>query len=195
MNLSSLITSDTLIHDMFAHESEDVWARLIDRYRVPLLEFLKSKHRTDLDLELIVQDTFVDLIKNILAHKYDPEKGKFRNYLLCIATNKIRSELRSIDTRHRLEADYTADTTIANAPIPSADDQAHWHKLVYQAARDKILTSPSIGTRTKGIFIQYALQGRPAQEVAQAYDTTPNTVYQIKNRLTDLIKQEADKSQ
>lgn len=84
----SLIATATINGD---REGRDALNELCRRYRAPVLAFFRSKSLTVEDAEDLTQALFRKMLENRTWMRADAARGRFRNYLMAIAFNALRS--------------------------------------------------------------------------------------------------------
>jgi len=77
-----------------AEERRAALQRLCQSYWPPLYAYLLRKGHTRDDAQDLVQGFFAYLLENALVDRADPERGRFRSYLLKILENWLAGEYR-----------------------------------------------------------------------------------------------------
>ena len=149
--------------------------------------FLKSQFPC-VDADDVMQETLVALAQRLPEYHYAPDaKGHFRNYLLGILKNKAREALKSQSKAMRIEkAAKDMSETIQSSPERSEAEE--WRVAAYEVALQQMLANPKRSERTRQIFIRTALKGEDPAAVAALFGTTRNNVDQIKNRMTNELR-------
>lgn len=181
MRVVDIPTSAVLLERLRHGADADAWTEFALRYRVPLLEFAEARGWHHVDIEGAVQETLRTVAIALPRGDYHPEKGRFRDWLLGILRDRLKTALRTEVNRSRREYTYLRDR-LPECVVPETD-AALWRKVCLRQALRMVLEAPAVAGRTRAVFVDYVLHGRPAEEVADAYGLTPNAVYQIRNRL------------
>ena len=65
-----------------------------ERYRRPVLEYIRRRGFQDSDAEDLCQDVFVRVLAGGVLAKADPDRGRFRSLLLAVTTHVIFDRIR-----------------------------------------------------------------------------------------------------
>ena len=189
---------------------------LCQRYRAPVLSYLRRHERSDSDAQDLTQAFFERLIRLRLHDRADPERGRFRSFLLTALDNFVRDEhLRSTRLK-RGGADPVKAVDIADADIPAIDGDTpdaefdrQWALSVLDCAVDRL--AAQCERNGKGELFRslrsYVIE--PAdhdayQELATKLGARPNTIaaavqrlrhslrHHIREELADTVQSDAD---
>ncbi len=192
-------TSKTLLRTLGENAQSARWTEFTARYR-PMMEVFLAARFPGLvsDTDDIVQETLLALMRILPNYRYSPgEKGAFHNYLIGIIANKARTRL---DTRRRearrdeaarseAEARAAIAMAVASPDRICADiEKEEWRKAAFEIALRQLLADDAIQERTKQVFIRMAVRGEAPGDVAKAFGLSPNTVSQIRFRLTQRLR-------
>ena len=131
------------------------------------------------------------VMRRLPSFEYQPERGRFRNWLLTIVVNKARNAKRrahedrmlSLDTSTDDEETTPLDRIASTAATADAQLDANWRQSLLEEALHRLLNDPRTQPETVAVFRAVAIDGRPVPEVAAEFNMKENAVYQIKNRL------------
>ena len=184
-------TSTTLLRVLGEDAQSPRWTEFAARY-LPVLEgFLREKY-PGVDRDEVIQETLVALVSVLPGYRYAPdEKGHFRNYLIGIVCNKAREWLRAA-TRRRAVQDELSHLPQETA-VPRIEEERAWRHRAYEVALQQLLADPGIQNATKQIFRRVALNGESPDAVAALFGVSRNNVDQIKNRMTQRLRELAKK--
>jgi RNA polymerase sigma-70 factor (ECF subfamily) len=178
-------TSPSLLEQLRQPDQPAAWDRFAELY-TPLLYYWCR--RLGLDGEEardLVQDVFVVLVDQLPKFAYDPGK-RFRSWLRTVAHNKWRERHRRagrLPITHGADLDEIADGRDADV----LEEAEH---VRFLTARALELIKPQFEPQTWEAFWEYAIQGRPAAEVARALGLSPNAVYIAKSRVQTRLREE-----
>lgn len=139
-----------------------------DRYHRDVYTMLARLRGTRLDLDDLVQTTFLALPK--AAQNYDPGASA-RSFVLGVALQHARRERRSLVRRWHL---WQARHGEIDLPA-SVDPERHASDRQDLAAFERALASLSHAHRE--VVVLHEVQGLPGDEVAQALGVPVNTVW------------------
>jgi len=92
-SLSEPKDSDNALVRAFLEEGdESAFTQLDTRYRVGLLRFVSRNIRDHTQAEDLVQETFMRVARHL--HNFDQKKSRFSSWILTIASNLCKNELR-----------------------------------------------------------------------------------------------------
>lgn len=185
-------TPQTLLRKIAEYANGDdsaEWARFVELYTPVIRAFIGA--RGDVvpsDVDDMVQEIFVRLVNVLRAGTYRPEEGRFRAYLGTM----IRRLL--IDRHRRALARGAGDTVsaddvelLAETPDAAAYVDMQLREARHAAAVEHVLARTMLDARTVAAYREYALEERPAAEVAERHGLTPNALRQIKFRVNRMI--------
>lgn len=186
--MRSTVTSAELLRGLCDPGNQTVWRQYVDRYRPVLLEYGRRLGLTADDAEDAAQQTLVAFLEGFRAGRYDPQKGRLRQWLFGIAAHTIRQ------ARARPRAVQVADTTGTGffAQLP---DEATMAVLWDEEWRTALLAHclqvvrGEVAPQTYEAFDRFACRDEPAAAVAQALGITENAVYGSKRRVLDRLRE------
>ena len=200
-------TPQTLLRKIAEYANGDdasEWARFVELYE-PVIRIYITQFGDvgTADADDIVQDIFIRLVNVLRKGEYKREKGRFRNYLAAmvrrllidrhrremargVITLKIRSDLfYNVVARHQTAIDM--NDLPSTHPDPAAIVDMRLRFARHQAAVEHVLSRTMLEERTVAAYREYALESRPAAEVAERHDMTINNLRQLKHRLDRMI--------
>ena len=187
-------TSTTLLHDV-ANDSQHVrWGEFVARYR-PMMEAFLHERFPYVDVDDIIQETFIALCKVLPSYRYAPdETGHFRNYLTGILRNKALRAIRGARQQSDLATMEKIDLQLreGDAPDVVVDTEHAYRKAVFEIALRQFRDDESISDRTKRILERVAINGESPTAVAASLKMDRHAVDQAKHwavaRLREIVK-------
>jgi RNA polymerase sigma-70 factor (ECF subfamily) len=177
----------------FARLYEPVMRRYAMRAQARLRNGLSEADRDDL-----VQEAFISVRRALAQFRYDPSKGKFRNYLsLTIRNLAYRFQKRARISRPTdPDAVAALADSMAGAAGAGADNETRDLMLaIWSVAYARLVSRRGFTPNTMAIFRSHVLEGLPADEVAEEFKTSANAVYQIKDRILRAVRAEIASAQ
>jgi RNA polymerase sigma-70 factor (ECF subfamily) len=160
------------------------------------------------EAEEVVQETAIGLARSLPNFRYDPEKCRFKTWLLNLTRWRIQNQLRKRGQGHRLDYDPLANpeakqggsssdsertATVERVPDPSlpefgAEWDSMWEQNLLAAAMENV--RPRLGERQFQAFDLYVTKGWSPGDVANTLGISRARVYLIKHRVSRLLKGE-----
>jgi RNA polymerase sigma-70 factor (ECF subfamily) len=150
------------------------YSRTVDDYARP---YCRSQH----DQVDIVQNVWLSLIRLLPQFEYQAERGGFHRLLKRIVRNT------AIDWFRKRKRDPQATEAVEQFPMVSLpesceDDQQLILKRAIEMTRQR--SNPMVWS----CFEQHILGQRPARDVAEEFNISPNAVYVNASRVTSRIR-------
>lgn len=189
-------TSASLLSRVRNADDHVAWREFEEHYRELLLRFCRKRGLQHADAEDVVQTVFVNLAKTLPQFVYDPQRGRFRDYLYRCTRNALaRWGRRPIDRPGALDTDGTdwlADPADQAADCTAAaawQDEwvAHHYRLALHTVRAQF------DARSVELF-ERNVSGESIAILAQAYSISEDAIYKsrqrIRTRLQELIAEQ-----
>lgn len=166
-----------------AHEA---WSRFVDLY-TPLLYYwarhvgLHAHEAADL-----VQDVLVVLVEKLPQFTYDQNKS-FRSWLRTVTLNRWRAQQRQKSARPLVTGAAPLDEVAAPDGDSAFGEVEYRSRLVSRALE---LIRADFHPVTWKACWEYAVQGRPVEDVARELGVSVNTVYLAKSRVLRRLRHE-----
>ena len=137
----------------------------------------------------IIQDTFLALVRDSPERRWDPARGRFRDYLFGIVRNKartfIRRESRNPQTFEEAALDMLPCDETAAADVETAAIRAElWRALV-----ERVFAETRMSETSKAVFMKLVADGIPVEQLCAEYDMTPNAIYRLRNRMAGKLRE------
>jgi len=185
------LTSMTLIESLAAEETgmnESAWVRFFNLYTPPIRRFVQW-HAPAQEPDDVVQEVYLRLVDFLKSGKYRPDKARFHTFLALL----IRRQLISLYRRDAARGgglNVSFEDLEHEPSLPSdqaARIDADWARAKHEAAVEHVLTRVPLSAQTRAVYRAYALEERPADEVAARYGITKAVLYKAKNRVDNMI--------
>ena len=184
--LNKIPTSEELLR-LVGTRNEDAWTRFVAVYRdamLKLAKFLLGDVAPSDAAEEVVQKVLLSMVRRMRTFKYESSKGRFRDYLTTTVRNAATEYLRRQASEQKRRKEYLAE--VRDAPR----GEEVFKDAVLSAALRKVRAEGQVEDRTWRIYEEYVRDGRSSKDVAARHRVTVNSVYQIKNRISALIRDE-----
>ncbi|MFO0830853.1 MAG: sigma-70 family RNA polymerase sigma factor [Phycisphaerales bacterium] len=164
------------------------WREFEDMYREMLVRFCLSQAVQHADAEDAVQQVFTNLSRTLPGFVYDPQRGRFRDYLFRATRNAItalRSRKRPITGLMPLSQDesrvgWEPDTGDQPSPAESAAWEKEWVAHHYRRALTKVRAQ--FEPRSVEVF-ERNVAGVSVALLAQEFGMTEEAVYKVRQRV------------
>ncbi len=188
--------------------NQQAWESFFDLYHGAIRMTVKGAflecgwHTTPED---VLEDTISDVVVSFYkgGQSFDPEKGKFRNYLRQLARWRVRDQLaKSLATAEKVlkqgislpDDDHpsalTSNTASPDEVLNGRDIQEYRDTLLATLLED---VRQRVGPQTFAIFELCKLQGQTPDEVAAFFkvkrNAVDNAVYRVTRKLKELAAQ------
>jgi len=183
-------TSTSLLNRLKESASNPSWGVFYRRYAPLVLSFARRKGCDPQQAEDVLQETMLRLARTLPRFRYDRDKGGFRAYLLKVVQNVIWSDLAKATRKKTAEAELQRSVSLPSADIEEEWDRA-WQANIAAEAMDRVRTR--ITPTTYESFLLYAVEGRSADAVAGQLGIDRNAVYQHRNRIIRLLRDEVER--
>lgn len=192
-------TKESLLRDLAKDpdsERLDEFARIYEpvlrRYAVQAQRRLR-RSLCESDQDDLVQEAFLAVRRAIPQFRYDRSKGRFRNYLsltvrnLALRFQKAATAVRA--TAPDAIAELAEEAAGRDGDRTEAED-LDLMRSIWSKAYALVMAGRGYKPNTLAIFRSLAIDGLPANEVAEEFKTNVNAVYQIKDRILRAIRAE-----
>jgi RNA polymerase sigma-70 factor (ECF subfamily) len=192
-------TRATLLDRLKNWNDQPSWQEFFDIYWQLIYGFARKAGLSDPEAQDVVQETLINVAKHMPAFKYDPAVGSFKAWLLNLTRWRIVDQFRKRGPQvlHDAGGDDTPRTAIieriADETSPDLDAlwDADWKKTVLAAALNRV--KRHLDPQKFQIFDFYVNREWPPEKVAQTFHVAVNQVYLVKNRVTDLLREEVQR--
>lgn len=168
------------------------WEEFSRRYGWLLFAYSKHRGCSDHTAEEVVQDVMLTVFQQKDAFRYDPGRGRFRDWLGVLVRNRVSEYRRRPNGRDRAIGGENHQAVESLEVRPEARPDAAWETAFEHALLLAMIdvVRRDMRPRTYQAFELFALNDVPAAEVAQRTGLTRNAVYQagkeVRKRLCQL---------
>jgi RNA polymerase sigma-70 factor (ECF subfamily) len=172
----------------------------VDRYRAPVLHFIRNAGFAEPDAEELAQDVFTRLLAEDVLAKAEREKGRFRSFLLAVTRNVIREERRRRGAAKRggdrtsvsLDEEGAAEPP---APEPAEEefDRAWIENLLSSALEALGREQPHYRAAIRAHLLEGKEYKEVAREMGKSLQDVKNYIHRGRQKLTELLQREVSR--
>lgn len=182
-------TNTTLLGRLREPRDELAWRRFVDVYWPLIYHFANQRGLQGADAENAAQEVLARVARAMRQFRYDPERGRFRNWLGLI----VRQQLARHFAARKKRAWELQEPLVESFDERFAGDvDAAWvesfNAHVYRCARE--IVASEFDPPTWRAFELVWEQGREARDAAAELASPTEWVYQAKFRVLRRMKQE-----
>ncbi len=155
-------------------------------YSPLLLRYARKRGLQEADAADVTQDVLVQLAKSIRSFEYQPERGRFRDWLGTVVRHRVlRFFKREANQARRADGEWLDD-------LPATQQDSDWSDAfnahILNAALEHV--RPHFEEATWEAFRLAWLEQQPATTVAKKLDVPVAGVYLAKSRVLKRLREE-----
>jgi RNA polymerase sigma factor (sigma-70 family) len=174
----------TVVLENLRRSNEVAWKQFVDRFRDPIVRFAQDFGLRPEEAEDVAQETLLDFVRAYREGQYDREKGRLSAWLFGIAHRRALNAGRRLARGPRPLAAGRRTAFWANLPDePTARrswDQS-WKQAILEQCLERLRAEMEV--RTIRAFELFAIERRPAADVARELEISRNAVFIAKHRV------------
>lgn len=188
------VTHESLLLKMQDIEDVRAWDRFYETYSNFIFNFARKRGCHDQLAQDVVQETLITLSRMMPDFHYDPDKGRFRGFLLTVVKSRIVDAWR----REQKQTAQSKGQAISDDAISSMEDQwlsnweeewnREWENHLLMEAMKRI--EGKVQPHVLESFRRYVLQGQPAADVAAALGISEANIYNQRRRVLTILQRE-----
>jgi len=185
-------TSASLLLRISARDNV-AWQRLVDLYSPLVLSWCRRHGLCWDDSSDVLQEVFAAVAANIAGFRHERPGDTFRGWLRVIARNKIREHRRKQGNQPQAAGGTAAQVRMEDLPdeemqeLDASSDQADRSQLFHRGLE---LIRGEFEDRTWQAFWLVTVENRPAAEVGDLLQMSPEAVRQAKFRVLRRLRRE-----
>lgn len=180
MNQSIVETRKSLLLRLSNKSDIEAWDQFLEIYQPLVFRLARSKGFQDADAQDVVQEVLLAVSKAIDRWKPDPSKGRFRDWLFCIARNIMINYVTRRRYRSISQGDFDLEQLMA--PVGQGIDgldasrefDLEYRREVFCLAADRVRLS--VHSKTWEAFQRTSIELQPIPSVARQLDMTEGAV-------------------
>jgi len=193
-------TRKSLLGRLKDWEDNQSWRSFFDTYWKLIHGFALGRGLNHDEAQEVVQETVVAVARHIGQFQYDPQRCRFKTWLLGVTRSKIANQFaRRARHSQRPALGDPADNSRTDLLAQIPDEQSgnwdrvwdeEWQKNLMEAALQRVRRQVSI--EQFQMFDLFVLKHWPARDVAKALRVTVGHVYVAKHRVAKLVRKEIE---
>jgi RNA polymerase sigma-70 factor (ECF subfamily) len=162
------------------------WGRFVDLYAPPVYACARRHGLQDADAADVTQDVMRSLYTAFRRGDYDPDRGRFRGWLITIVRNKLRDHERRVGLRKHPECAFDAVPAPAADPAATFEQECERRLFAWAAEQVRGRFRPD----TWQAFWRTAVEGRAGKVVAAELGLSVAAVYLAKGRVMTALREQ-----
>jgi len=174
------VTSTTLLDGLRDPANRTIWTAYVERYRPLIVGYVRRLGIAEDEAEDVAQSALLAFASAYRQGRYERDRGRLSSWLFGIVTHEVRAHRRRL---RRVELP-DADDLLARRPAEDELEalwERRWRALVLRACLHQV--GQEVQPTTMAAFRAFALEGRPAREVAASLGLSENAVFGAKRRV------------
>jgi RNA polymerase sigma-70 factor (ECF subfamily) len=168
-------------------EDQEAWKQFVELYTPLIYGYCRGRGLQDGDAADVSQEVMRTVMRALEKFEYDPQRGRFRNWLFTVVRSKLNNFLAA---QHRLPvaADSTLLQRLNHQPAPPDEDQwdRDYRQRLFDWAATKVRTE--VQETTWQAFWRTAMENQRSDEVASRLGLNLASVYAARSRVTTRLK-------
>jgi RNA polymerase sigma-70 factor (ECF subfamily) len=166
------------------------WDEFFQRYWRLIFAGARRHGCSEDTAEEIVQEVMLGVFQRRDVYRYDPQRGRFRDWLGTLVRNKVADHRRRPSGRIRGrggESHPGFNEPVSHDAAPDDAWESAFEETLLMVLLDMV--QREMNPRTYQAFELFALHDLPAAKVAQTTGLTPNAVYQARKNVVKRLRQ------
>jgi RNA polymerase sigma factor (sigma-70 family) len=171
-------------------QNAEAWEQFVAIYTPLIYWFCCRQGLQEADAADVCQEVMRAAVRAMETFEYDPQKGKFRNWLLTV----VRSKIFDLRARRQRQPEPAGQSTVRAlldqqaAPTEESDWDIEYYRCLFQWAAKRI--RPSFQDATWQAFWRTTIEQQDGQAVARSLGLSIGAVYVAKSRVLARLREE-----
>jgi RNA polymerase sigma-70 factor (ECF subfamily) len=183
--LSQWHTQPSLLVRLRNRADDAAWKLFLEVYTPLIYRYCRKHHLQEADAAEVVQDVLFQVNRSITSFEYNPERGRFRNWLGSVVRSKLSRFFRSNPIAMKQDSHEMIHLTTNHSDSDWSD---HFHSELLQTALNRI--QEEFEPHTWQAFDKVWLQQKTAAHAAKELSMTVAMVYVAKSRVLKRLQTE-----
>lgn len=180
-------TNASLLSRIRDKADANAWREFDDRYRELMLRYCRRCGMAQVDAEDVVQATLTGLSESLTRFTYDPQRGRFRDYLsIC-----VRNEISRWAARPQIAARGLFSREGSRLPSPDkGEHDAVWEEewVAHHYRRALATIRPQFDARSIEVFDR-SIAGANVKLLAEEFGMSEQAIYKVRKRIRDRLEE------
>jgi RNA polymerase sigma factor (sigma-70 family) len=182
------ITRPSLLLRVRDASDDAAWTQFVQIYTPLIYGYCRSRGLRDGDAADVAQESMRAVARAIGKFEYDPQRGKFRNWLLTVVQSKLHNFLAQQQRQPALAGETALQLKLNSAPEENATWEAEYYRAIFNWAAERI--RGDFQESTWHAFWQTTIDERDGKDVAESLGLSVGAVYVAKSRVIARLKEE-----
>jgi RNA polymerase sigma factor (sigma-70 family) len=167
----------------------EAWGVFVETYTPLVYEYCRRRGLQASDVADVTQEVMTQVMRSISSFCYDPERGRFRDWLGTVARTKLLRFFRN-GARAVTFAGGAVDELMMQVEDPESDTlwTEGFHARVLEVAMKR--ARPDFEERTWTLFEGSWIRGASASNLAEEFGVTVDLVYVARSRVLKRLREE-----
>lgn len=182
---SHLHTHPSLLLRLRDARDDGAWSLFVEVYTPLIYRYCRKHHLQEADAAEVAQEVLLQVNRSITAFEYQPERGRFRDWLGSVVRSKLSRFFRKVRPG-------TNDDTQELANLPAAQGDADWTDHFNNDLLQTTLTriQGEFEEHTWQAFTKVWMENMTAPETAKLLAMPVAMVYVAKSRILKRLREE-----
>jgi RNA polymerase sigma factor (sigma-70 family) len=193
--MSSSWTSLTLLARLGNAGDSGAWEQFVSIYGPLVYRYALRRGLQNADAEDLIQEVMVTVVKALRT--YNPERGRFRNWLFTVVRNKLNDLSRSGQRQPRGTGDSGVQRLLAQQPASDEFLSALWNeeyeRFLWKLAASRV--RERVREATWKAFWLATVEQRNPKEVAESLQLSVAAVYLAISRVRGMLRKQVQRLQ
>ena len=180
-------TSVSLLKRLRDGDDAVTWHEFFDRYWRAMYMFAKRRGCSEQTAQDVVQEAILTVFEKRAVFNYDPVRGRFRNWLFKIVSQKLALYRRRQDATLKRPRDEQAGLMAEEPILPESKWEAAFEHNLLLALLEVVRSE--VNPRTYQAFELTTLYEMPGSKVAKLTGMTRNAIYLSRKRVMQRLRE------
>ncbi len=175
----------------------EAWDQFVAIYEPLVYRLARAKGFQDADAREIVQEVMVAVSQAVERWEPDSERGRFRDWLFCIARNFMINYLTRRKYRSFGGGGSSMDELLEQQPAPDTNESAEfdleYRREIFRLAAEQV--RDQVNADTWQAFWRTSVEDESVEAVAEQLGMTPGMVYTARSRVRARLRNEVQRFQ